>query len=178
MKRISVCLATKWKQPYSRTCGYIKSRIAITLVRDTHRCIWGSRMPLQRIILQCLYWEDVAGLNIFQKACLKPPKHGKNSQNSTQQVLWAKRAQKKKKMWASECSPLNGIDYIGHSKYLGLLAGRVSANLSCLDDIANKPSIIAFIFFQTRNNCYQEPENNQQIVILSQFIIMNPYVNA
>ena len=29
-------LATKWKQSYSKTRGYVKSRIAITLVRATH----------------------------------------------------------------------------------------------------------------------------------------------
>ena len=27
LKRISSCLDTKWWQPYSRTCGYVKSRI-------------------------------------------------------------------------------------------------------------------------------------------------------
>ena len=36
LKRLSSRLATKWKQPYSNKCGYIKSRIAITLVRATH----------------------------------------------------------------------------------------------------------------------------------------------
>ena len=49
LKRISSRLATKCKQPYSKTCGYVKSRIAITLVRATHRCIRGSRMPLNQI---------------------------------------------------------------------------------------------------------------------------------
>ena len=39
LKRISSFIATKWRQPYSRTCGYVKSRVAITLVRATHRCI-------------------------------------------------------------------------------------------------------------------------------------------
>ena len=41
LKRIASCLATKWRQPYSQMCGYIKSRVAITLVQSTHRCIWG-----------------------------------------------------------------------------------------------------------------------------------------
>ena len=49
LKRLCICLATKWKQPYSKTCGYVKSRIAITLVCATHRCIRGSRMPAHRI---------------------------------------------------------------------------------------------------------------------------------
>ena len=32
-------LTTKWKGPYIRTCGYIKSIVAITLVRSTHQSI-------------------------------------------------------------------------------------------------------------------------------------------
>ena len=36
LKRLASRLATKWKQPYSKTCGYIKSRIVITLVQSTH----------------------------------------------------------------------------------------------------------------------------------------------
>ena len=39
LKRLASRLATKWKQSYSKTCGYVKSRIAITLVRSTHRII-------------------------------------------------------------------------------------------------------------------------------------------
>ena len=45
LKIISSRLATKWRQPYSRTCGYVKIRIAITLVRATHWCIRVSRVP-------------------------------------------------------------------------------------------------------------------------------------
>ena len=49
LKRISNRLATKWRQPYSRTCGYVNSRVAITLVRSTHRCIRVSRLPAHNI---------------------------------------------------------------------------------------------------------------------------------
>ena len=42
LKRISSRLAPKCKEPYSRTCRYVKSRIAITLVREAHRCIRGA----------------------------------------------------------------------------------------------------------------------------------------
>ena len=41
LKMIASCFETKWQQPYSRTCGYVKSRISITLVPATHRCIRG-----------------------------------------------------------------------------------------------------------------------------------------
>ena len=37
MKRIASCLASKWRQSYSKMCRYVKSSIAITLVRATHR---------------------------------------------------------------------------------------------------------------------------------------------
>ena len=30
LKRIASRLATKWRYPYSKTCGYVKSRVATT----------------------------------------------------------------------------------------------------------------------------------------------------
>ena len=36
LKMIASRLTSKWKQPYSKTCGYVKSNIAITLVRATY----------------------------------------------------------------------------------------------------------------------------------------------
>ena len=56
LKRIDSRLATKWQQPYLRTCGYVKSRISITLVRATHGCIRGSRVPEHRISMQLPQW--------------------------------------------------------------------------------------------------------------------------
>ena len=41
LKRLAIFLPTKWKQTYSTTCGYVKIRIAINLVRANHRCIQG-----------------------------------------------------------------------------------------------------------------------------------------
>ena len=66
LKRIARHLATNWHQPYLRTCGYVNSSIAITLLRDTHWCIWGSRVPAHRIIVQRPQWEEGVGLNLFQ----------------------------------------------------------------------------------------------------------------
>ena len=66
LKRIVSCLASKWKQPYLKTCGYVTSRIAITLVRATHRCIRGSRVPAHKISVQRPQWEDGAGLALFR----------------------------------------------------------------------------------------------------------------
>ena len=66
LKRISSRLAPKWRQTYSKTCGYVKSRVAIALVRATHRCLRGSRVPAHHISVQRPKWEDGAGLNLFR----------------------------------------------------------------------------------------------------------------
>ena len=66
LKRLASRLATKWKQSYSKTCGYVKSRIAITLVRATHRCIRVSRVTAHWISVRRPQWEDGAGLNLFR----------------------------------------------------------------------------------------------------------------
>ena len=63
LKRIASRLATKCRQPYSKMCGYIKSRVAIIFVRATHRCIRGSCVPAHQISVQRPQWEDGAGLN-------------------------------------------------------------------------------------------------------------------
>ena len=65
LKMVASRLATKWKQFYSKTCGYVKSRIVITLVRATHRCIRESRVTVHRISVQRPQWEDGTGLNLF-----------------------------------------------------------------------------------------------------------------
>ena len=65
LKRLVSRLATKWKQYYSKTCGYTKSRISITLVRATHHCIRGSWVLAHRMSVQRPQWEDGLGLNLF-----------------------------------------------------------------------------------------------------------------
>ena len=66
LKRLVSLLATKWRQPYSKTYGYAKIRITINLVRVTHHCIQVSRMPSHRISIQRTQWEDGSGLNLFR----------------------------------------------------------------------------------------------------------------
>ena len=66
LKILASRLVTNCRQPYSKTCGYVKSRIAITLVRATHRCIQGSRVLAHRISAQRPQWEDGAGLNLLR----------------------------------------------------------------------------------------------------------------
>ena len=66
MKRISSCLATKWKQSYSKTCGYVKNKIEITLVRATHLCIQGSQVPAHWISVPRPQWYYGVGINLFR----------------------------------------------------------------------------------------------------------------
>ena len=49
LKHIAIRIATKWKQPYLRNYGYIKSRLAITLVHVTHCCILGYQLLVHKI---------------------------------------------------------------------------------------------------------------------------------
>ena len=65
LKRLVSRLPTKWKQPYSRTCGYVQSRVAITLIRATHCCIRGSQMPAIQISVQRPQWGNGAGLSAY-----------------------------------------------------------------------------------------------------------------
>ena len=43
LKGIASRLATKWQQPYPRTCKYVNSRISVTVVWATHRYIRGDQ---------------------------------------------------------------------------------------------------------------------------------------
>ena len=66
LKMLVILIAKKWRQPYSRTCGYFKSRISITLVRASHWCIRESKVPAHKISVQRMQQEDGAGLNLFR----------------------------------------------------------------------------------------------------------------
>ena len=68
LRRIASRLAKKWQQTYFRTCGYVNSRIATTLVWATHRCIRGSRVPAHKISAHRPQWEDGAGINLLRYA--------------------------------------------------------------------------------------------------------------
>ena len=44
-RRLADLLAAKWKQPYSKLCGYVRSRLSLALVRATALCLRGTRGP-------------------------------------------------------------------------------------------------------------------------------------
>ena len=66
LKRRASRLTTKWRQSYSCTCRYVQSRVAITMVRSTHRCIRLSRVPESLISVQQLQCEDGAGIDLYK----------------------------------------------------------------------------------------------------------------
>ena len=66
LKRIYSRLSTKWQQPHSRTCGYVKSRVAITFVCATHQYIRGSRVLAHSISVQFPQREDGSRINLFR----------------------------------------------------------------------------------------------------------------
>ena len=52
LKNMASGHTTKLKNPKSQTCGYIKIRVTIKLVRATHSYIQGSRVPVHTISVQ------------------------------------------------------------------------------------------------------------------------------
>ena len=49
-------LAKKRKDTYSRTCRYVKCRVAMTLVQATHHCIRRAGVPAYRISVNRPQW--------------------------------------------------------------------------------------------------------------------------
>ena len=54
LKKYPEALQQKWKKLYSRTCGYVKIKNVITLVRATNRCIRGFRVLAHKISVKSL----------------------------------------------------------------------------------------------------------------------------
>ena len=60
LKKLSALLAKKWEKPYSEICGYVKARMSIAMVRATHLCLRGSRIPTSQMSNRRPQWEDKA----------------------------------------------------------------------------------------------------------------------
>ena len=63
LKRIASRLAQNLKELYSSTCGYAKSRVAITLVQATHCYIRGGVVPASHTSKTRPQWEEGGGLH-------------------------------------------------------------------------------------------------------------------
>jgi hypothetical protein len=66
LKKLSSVLSVKWGKPYSEVCGYVNARMSIAIVRATHLCLRGSRVPASRMSNRRPQWEDKAGLSLFR----------------------------------------------------------------------------------------------------------------
>jgi hypothetical protein len=49
LKKLSARLAKKTGKQYSQVCGFVNARMSIAIVRATHLCLWGSRIPSAQI---------------------------------------------------------------------------------------------------------------------------------
>ena len=49
LKRLTALLAHKWARPHSQVMNYVRTRFSISLVRASHTCLRGSRIPASHI---------------------------------------------------------------------------------------------------------------------------------
>jgi hypothetical protein len=63
-KRLASRLAAKWKRTYSEVCGFVRSRLAVALVRTTSLCLRGSRGPTPRA--SHATWDSGTGLALYR----------------------------------------------------------------------------------------------------------------
>ena len=66
MRQIASLIAKRWRKPYTVTCGYVKGMISIATVRETNRCLRGSRTPASLISSRRQLWEDGSGLSLWR----------------------------------------------------------------------------------------------------------------
>ena len=66
-KRLAGKLASKWRTPYSVTCGFVRARISVAILRATHLCLRGSRVPFRHASSKWSAWEDGAGLGLYRE---------------------------------------------------------------------------------------------------------------
>ena len=65
LQHLSRKLAAKWQKPYSQVCGYVFARMSVAIVRATHLCLRGSRIPASQMSYRRQEWEGGAGLGMF-----------------------------------------------------------------------------------------------------------------
>ena len=63
-KQLAVHLSKKWRQPYSKVSGFIRSRLSVAAVRSTSLCLRGCRDPTQKKSRP--YMVDGAGLGLYR----------------------------------------------------------------------------------------------------------------
>jgi hypothetical protein len=63
-KRLASRLSTKWKRTYSEVCGFVRSRLSISLARSSSLCLRGSRDTSSR--KPSYQWDTGAGLALYR----------------------------------------------------------------------------------------------------------------
>ena len=64
MRRLASQLSQRWKRTYSEVCGFVRSRIAVALVRSTTRCLRNDRSPSAH--LNPIRWDSGTGLSLYR----------------------------------------------------------------------------------------------------------------
>ena len=63
-KHLAAKLAEKWQRPYSEVCGYVRSRISVSLARSTSLLLRGSRQHYATSGQPI--WENGSGLTLYR----------------------------------------------------------------------------------------------------------------
>jgi len=63
--KLAFTYAEKTDKPYSEVCGFMRNRISIAILRATHRCLRGSRIPSGCMSSPHPQWLDGAGLSLY-----------------------------------------------------------------------------------------------------------------
>jgi hypothetical protein len=63
MKKLASSLSHKWERTYSQVAWYVRSRVALTLVRATHVCLHDARDPSARA--KHSVWDSGSGLALY-----------------------------------------------------------------------------------------------------------------
>jgi hypothetical protein len=67
LNRLAGKISEKWGKPYSEVCGFVRARMSIAIIRATHLCLRGSRVPTSKMSYKFPQWEDSAGLGLFRR---------------------------------------------------------------------------------------------------------------
>ena len=62
-RRLALLLSKKWSKTYSQVCGFVRSRLAISLVRAASMCLRGTRDPTAKATHPI--WETGHGLGLY-----------------------------------------------------------------------------------------------------------------
>jgi hypothetical protein len=68
LKKLPTAQADKWEKPHAVVSGYVNARMSIAIVRATHICLRGSRVPTSTMSNRRPQWEDKAGLSLFHSS--------------------------------------------------------------------------------------------------------------